>query len=98
MFKKSLKKFVIAVLIMSFVTATSGCGDTKVIQGTEYDTYGLINKKENKNPDIKYKIIIGNIVWSVLLVETLVAPFYFIGFSMWEPVRVIEEGEPKGSV
>jgi len=98
MFKKSLKKFVIAVLIMSFVTVTSGCGDVKNIEGTTYDTYGLINKKENKNPNIKYRIIIGNIVWSVFLVETLVAPLYFIGFSMYEPVRKMNPDEPKGSV
>jgi len=98
MFKKSLKKFVIAVLIMSFVTVTSGCGDVKNIEGTTYDTYGLINKDENKNPNIKYRIVIGNIVWSVLLCQTIIAPIYFIGFSMYEPVRKTTPDEEKGSV
>jgi hypothetical protein len=98
MFKKSLKKFVIAVLIMSFVSATAGCGDTKRIDGITYDTYGLINKDEKRNPDIKYRLIIGNVVWSVILVETIVAPLYFIGFSMYEPVRKANPDEPKGSI
>ena len=36
--------------------------------------------------------IVGNVVWSVLLVETVIAPIYFLGFSLFEPVG------PKGEV
>jgi len=97
MFKKSLKKFVIAILIMSFVSVT-GCGDTKRIDGITYDTYGLINKSEKRNPDIKYRLIIGNVVWSIILVETVLAPVYFIGFSMYEPIRKANPDEPIGSI
>ena len=97
MFKKSLKKFVIAVLIMSFVSIT-GCGDTKRIDGITYDTYGLLNKNEKRNPNIKYRIIIGNIVWSCLLVGAIIAPIYFLGFSIYEPVRKTNPDEPKGSI
>jgi hypothetical protein len=34
-----------------------------------------------------YEIIPGNVVWSVILIETIIAPVYFVGFSMFEPVR-----------
>jgi len=63
-----------------------GCGDTKIIDGIEYDTYGLINDDEKKNPNIQYEVIWGNVVWGAILVETIVAPIYFFGFSLWEPV------------
>ena len=75
-----------------------GCGNTKVIDGVEYDTYGLFNEGDKMNPDIKYSIIKGNVIWSVILCETIVAPIYFIGFSMYEPVRKANKSEPKGTV
>ena len=58
----------------------------KEIKGKVYGTYGLINSDEMKNPDIEYRLIIGNLIWSCLLVETIIAPIYFIGFSLYEPV------------
>lgn len=39
-----------------------------------------------KNPDVAYRLIIGNIIWSCILVETIIAPIYFIGFSLYEPI------------
>ena len=86
------------MLIAIFTIALSGCGDTKVINNVEYDTYGLLNKKDNRNPNIKYRLIIGNIVWSCILVETIFAPIYFIGFSLYEPTRKANKNEPKGSL
>ena len=77
---------IIAVIFLA-VFALSGCGDTKVIGGVEYDTYGLISQvTDPPNPDIKYKPIWGNIVWGCILIETVIAPIYFFGFSMFEPV------------
>lgn len=93
-----MKKIAALLVILSLLTMTYGCGDTKVINGIEYDTYGLFNSEEQQNPDIKYRIIIGNVVWSIILVETIVAPIYFIGFSMYEPVREKGPNEPKGSI
>ena len=77
------------------ILSLSGCGDVKTIDGLTYDTYGLINESEKRNPDIEYELIIGNIVWSCILVETIVAPIYFIGFSMYEPVG---KKKPKGVI
>jgi len=98
MFKKSLKKFVVGSLIIAMASISTGCGDTKKIDGITYDTYGILNKGENRNTEIKYRIVIGNIVWSVILVSTIVAPIYFLGFSMYEPTRKINENDVKGSV
>jgi len=76
---KYLLVLVLAVLLV-------GCGDTKVINNIDYDTYGLFNEEEKRNPDIEYELIVGNVVWSVILFETIAVPIYMIGFSLYEPV------------
>lgn len=76
----------------------AGCGNTKVINGLEYDTYGIANESRKKNPDIEYRVIIGNVVWSCILVETIIAPIYFICFSLYEPVGSKDPSKPKGAL
>ena len=93
-----MKKITSIIIILCLLIMFSGCGNTKIIDGIEYDTYGLINKEEKRNPDIKYRLIIGNIVWSAILCETIIAPIYFIGFSIYEPYRKAIENEPIGSL
>lgn len=86
-----MKKFITYLVVVSMLCLTMACGDTKVINGVEYDTVGLMSEK---NPDIEYRVIFGNIVWSVLLVETIFAPIYFLGWSIQEPVGV-KNSDPK---
>jgi len=74
----------------------TGCGDVKSINGKVYDTYGLLNINKKKNPDIEYKVIIGNVVWGCILVETIIAPVYFFGFSLYEPVGRKPKNPEKG--
>jgi len=94
-----LKKGLCLILALLFFMSTlPACGDTKVIDGVEYDTYGFFNESEKKNPNIEYEIIIGNVVWSIILIESVVFPIYFIGFSLWEPVGKVNDGTPKGAV
>ncbi len=83
--KKILTSFlIVAILALSF----TGCADRKTINGTEYDTYGLFDEGKKANPNIEYELVWGNIVWGVILVQTLIAPIYFFGFALWEPVGV----------
>lgn len=84
-------------MVMMFA---SGCADTKVIDGVEYDTYGIVNASEKKNPDIEYRFVIGNAIWGVVLFETLIAPVYFYGFSIYEPVGKKSDNVdlPKGAI
>lgn len=82
MWKKSMS---LLLACLMFVTLITGCGSNKTIDGVTYGTHGLFNSDE-ANPNIEYKIIIGNVVWSIILIETVVFPVYFIGFSIYEPV------------
>lgn len=86
--KKFICNIMVIILILSMIIA---CGDSKVIDGVDYETYGFINKDEVKNPKIKYQVITGNVVWGILLCETIVAPVYFFGFSLHEPVGKISD-------
>ena len=56
------------------------------IRGRKYETYGLLNKDEVRDPCIKYEPVWGNIIWGVLLIELVVPTIYFFGFDMFEPV------------
>jgi len=78
-----VSKLILFGLLVLFL---SGCGDTKKINGITYDTYGLLSESNKKNPNIRYELILGNVIWGIILCETIAAPIYFFGFSMWEPV------------
>ena len=93
-----MKKVICFMMIAVFCVTILGCGNTKNINGVTYDTYGLFNQADKKNDAIQYRIIIGNIVWSCILVETIIAPIYFLGFSIYEPVGIKNKNAPKGAV
>jgi len=93
-----MEKAISIALIMLFMAAFIGCGDTKVIDGIEYDIYGVANSEEKKNTDIEYRIITGNVFWSCILIGTIIAPIYFICFSLYEPVGIKDHSKPKGAL
>jgi hypothetical protein len=90
-----MKRNVSITICILFLFTFIGCGDIKIINWHEYDTYGITNKSEKKDPDIEYRVIVGNVVWSIILFETIIAPIYFICFSLYEPVGVKDHSKPK---
>lgn len=89
-----MKKEAIVVMVLAiFIMTISACGNDKVIDGKLYETYGLLNKDEVKDSNIRYKIIVGNVIWSIITVETVVLPAYFVLFSIYEPVGKAEGTE-----
>jgi hypothetical protein len=77
-----MKKFMAIVLCIIFVLTVSACGEPKVIDGVKYDTVGLFT---DKNPNIHYEVSVGNVVWSVILIESIAFPVFFIGWSIYNP-------------
>ena len=92
-----MKRLIAALCIVCIFTITTiGCGDNMVIKGKEIETVGLVNMALNdasllaiKDPQVKYQVIWGNVIWGALLFGTVIAPIYFYGFSMFEPVGSI---------
>jgi len=93
-----MKRFIAGTLIAVCLFGLFGCASPKNINGIRYDTYGILNASDKKNPNISYEVSIGNIIWSALLVETIIVPIYFIGFDLYEPVGVKNAGEIKGAI
>lgn len=83
-----MKKRFIALLLV--VIILMGCGSNMVIDGKEYETYGLFNKEEVRSSNVRYGLIMGNVVWGIVLCSTVVAPVYFFGFSIYEPIGKVE--------
>ncbi len=79
-------KVISAILIILLSIFIFNCGQSRIIDGVTYETYGLLNKEDFKDPKIQYRIIYGNVIWSAILCESIVAPIYFFGFSLYEPV------------
>ncbi len=79
-----MKRYTAVLCAVLMLALSMGCGDGMTINGEYHDTVGIFTLDE-KDPDVCYTVIVGNVVWSVLLVETLVFPVYFVGFSIMEP-------------
>lgn len=84
------------LVVILVALALSGCAQPAKICGTVYDTYGLLNADDKKNPDIEYRVSVGSVIVSVLLIETIIAPIYIAGFDLFEPVG--RKGKTKGSL
>ena len=82
-----MTKRLFAVLI-AVSLVLGGCGQPLTMSTKTYPTYGLFNESTDKSKDVCYKISVGNVVWSIILVETIIAPIYFVGFSLYNPVRM----------
>lgn len=78
-----MKKIIASVLIATMLTA---CGAPINHAGKHYPTYGLFNQDTDKSDKMCYEVSVGNVVWGILLFETIVAPVYFVGWSLWNPV------------
>lgn len=81
-----MKSTAMTALVLTLTLTLAGCAENKTIDGTVYETYGLANRDEVRDPNIAYTVSTGNVIWGILLCETLVAPIYFFGWSLYEPV------------
>lgn len=68
-----------------------GCADSKEIningKNIIVEPYGWMNESEMKNDSVIYKVNAGNVVWSIIGVETVIIPIFLTGNSLYEPVR-----------
>ena len=78
-----MKKNISILIIVCFIGMLSGCGNPKTIGGKFYLTVGFFT---DKDPSIQYEVSIGNVIWTILLSESIVFPIYFLGFSLWNPI------------
>jgi hypothetical protein len=83
------------LILFSFILLVStSCASTKYfeIDGkiVEAKPYGWINKNARKNDKIVYEVNPGNIIISILGIESVVLPVWLTGWQLFEPVKVKE--------
>ncbi len=76
----------VALLIVAGLLLTA-CGKPLAVEKTIYPTYGLLNEGTKKSKNVCYELS-GNVIWSLILIETVVAPIYFIGWDIFNPIRL----------
>ncbi|MEK7139888.1 MAG: hypothetical protein AAB805_01030 [Patescibacteria group bacterium] len=89
------KRLFAALIALSL--ALSDCGQPLSTNHKTYPTYGLFNESTDKSKDVCYKVSVGNVVWSIILIETIVAPIYFVGFSLYNPMRMKKDANDQCS-
>jgi hypothetical protein len=84
----------VKILLLLMLIINISCADSKTfkIDGKDVlvEPYGwadLSTKKEN----IRYETNVGNVVWSIILCETIVAPVVFTGWYLFEPIELINK-------
>lgn len=77
-----MKRACILAVLACLLTA---CGVPLDYNGKHYPTVGIANTQD-RSEFMCYELSVGNTVWSILLVETVIAPVYFVGWSLWNPV------------
>ncbi len=80
-------KYLITIIIFLFLIS---CGNSYYNQGKEYECYGLIDKDQIKDNNIKYNIETGNLIWSVLGFETAILPIWLMGYRLYCPYDTIK--------
>jgi len=86
---EEMKNIAMIVLVM-FTVIVTGCAESIVFEGKVVEPYGLLSVQD-KEDCIVYHTSVGNVVWSILLFETIFAPFYFLGWELYEPVAGVAD-------
>lgn len=78
-----MKRILISILLASVLSA---CGSPIDYNGKHYPTVGVVNSVDKQSEKMCYEVSVGNVIWSIILIETIVAPIYFVGWSLWNPI------------
>lgn len=89
-----MKKIFIFAVILTVLL--SGCAKSKTFKrsdGTEFTArpYGWMDRNDYRIDGVEYDVCTGNVVWSIVLSETIVGPFLITGVGLYEPVSYSED-------
>lgn len=97
-----MRSFLTVILVATLLLV--GCGEDRTVciqQGDKrechtYVQYGLLNQ-DDRDPNVQYKVIRGNVFWGIVLFASVVAPVIIFGWYVYEPVGPKPNNEPNGS-
>lgn len=92
--KKKLTTFILICLFCS------SCGTSKHLTYKDPNTnirvtkkveqYGFIDKDSKKIPNVRYKIVWGNVLLAAISIQSIIGPIIVLGWYLYEPVDVPE--------
>ena len=93
--KERMKKGMMFIALIAMLLISTSCADSKKfkkLDGTEFiaNPYGWAST-DQKIDGVQYQLCSGNIVWSIILGETIIAPILFTAYGLYEPVEYIEK-------
>lgn len=65
---------------------TAMSGDT--IRAIHAEPYGWANYEARKDKNVVYEVCLGNVIWSVIGIETIFIPVWLSGWQLYEPVEL----------
>ena len=82
-------KKILLILTLCFIICS--CADDKTFtdqNGKTFvaESYGWADYNTKKIEGVEYNVSVGNVIWSIILFETIIAPVYLTGYSLYEPV------------
>lgn len=85
----------ITLILITIVCLFTSCSDEKVVYTNDGDVYklevyGLADKDKYKLEGVTYETVTGNVVWSIIGCETIVAPVVLLGWYLNEPIKVYD--------
>lgn len=93
--------FFLAIVGAAISTCWGGCAGSKEVCIKEgcftFEPYGLFDEDSVKNDQVEYEVSTGNVVLSVIFVESVVVPVILLGWYLYEPVGVADSAKPKGA-
>ncbi|MEK7158955.1 MAG: hypothetical protein AAB575_03520 [Patescibacteria group bacterium] len=94
---KGFYQAITILCLVAFTVVVTGCGENKTICLKEgchtFVQYGFFNE-EDRNPNVQYQVVTWNVIWGIVLVETVVMPIVLFGWSLYEPVGPTAESIP----
>jgi len=86
---KRISKLIMFVFMLIMM---SSCATTKYFESNgsiiEAKPYGWMNKQARKNDNVIYQVNGGNVVFSILGLNTVIVPIWLTGRQFYEPVRL----------
>ncbi len=79
---------IILVLVFSIGALVSACSTSQEPAAKIYSSYGPLNAGKYQSKNVCYETSGWSIFLGIVLFETIVAPIYFFGYSLYNPVRM----------
>jgi hypothetical protein len=78
------------LMVSTLCLALAGCGGNTIPtgKGGVYESYGFANESTYKSKRVCYRISPASVILAFLFSETIVVPLYFIGFDLFDPIRL----------